>query len=178
MHSGHTFVTNGPMLTLKVDRAIPGDELKVSRNRRVRVQARAWAPAAIGSPQLLEVVAQGRVIRSATSHGQNPTELTLDFEIQAEASQWIAARVTSQNGGIAHTSPVYMLVDGKSFRDERELPRLVEKRLKILDFIGGRLHDAEYTATYGQGEVEALSNELEDARRHYKGLLSGTDQGR
>ena len=177
MHSGHTFVTNGPMLILTVDRAIPGDEVKVSKNRKVRIHARAWAPVSIGAPQLLEVVAQGRVIRSATSHKPNQTELTLDFEIPAEASQWIAARVTSQNGGIAHTSPVYLIVDGKSFRAEHELPRLVEKRLKILDFIGGRLHDPEYTATYGKGEVDALAVELEDARRHYQNLLPALATG-
>jgi len=171
MKSGHTFVTNGPMLTLNVDDSIPGDELRASKKRTVRVHARAWAPRSIGSPKLLEVVAQGRVIRSSESQDPGKTELTLDFDLMADESQWVAARVISQNGGLAHTSPIYILVDGKSFRDQRELALLVDKRLRILDFIGGRLQDPEYTATYGEGEVDALASELEEARKCYKNLL-------
>ena len=40
---GHTFITNGPMLTLTVNRAIPGDEVRVGKGAKVRIRAKAWA---------------------------------------------------------------------------------------------------------------------------------------
>src|SRR5579872_1364766 len=61
---GRTFVTNGPMLTLAVDDGIPGDERSVGRNATLHIRACAWAPPAIGSPKTLEIVANGRVVKT------------------------------------------------------------------------------------------------------------------
>jgi hypothetical protein len=162
LKAGHTFITNGPMLTLTVDKAMPGDELKLKAPRKVRIQARAWAPAEIGAPKLLEVVADGKVIRSGTGEA--------DFTLDVARSQWIAARVTAENGAAAHTSPVYVTVGGKSFRDESQVPELVAKRLAVLDFIEGRLRDARYTREYGPGEADALRERIAEARREYQRL--------
>src|SRR5579864_3973574 len=130
---GRTFVTNGPMLTLTVDERMPGDELKVNRNATLHVRAQGWAPAEIGSPKTVELIVSGGVAakKDATKRG----ELTFDTEFRATSSEWIAARVTAENGAIAHTSPVYVVVGGKSFRDQEQLQELVAKRLERLDFI-------------------------------------------
>lgn len=174
MKAGRTFVTNGPMVALTADGAAVGDELKVRRHRQVRIRARAWAPREIGSPKALEIISQGKVIHSAHSSNPDQQELTADFPLKAEASQWIAARVTSHNGALAHTSPIYILVDGESFRNQKELAQLVEYRLKILDFLAARLRDPKFVASDGfsQSEVEAFSKELGEARARYKQLLA------
>jgi hypothetical protein len=174
MRAGHTFVTNGPMLMLTVNGAIPGDDLKVSGNAELRIRARAWAPASIGSPKKLEIIAQGQVIRAAESNDPDKQELNIDLTVKAEASQWITARVSAHNGALAHTSPVYVLVEGKNFRNHKEVPQLVEKRLKVLDYIAGRLRDQKFTASdrYSSGEIEALTAEIDEARTRYRRLLS------
>jgi hypothetical protein len=172
MKEGHTFVTNGPMLSLTANAGIPGDEVRVGRNAKVRVRARAWAPASIASPKTLEVVVHGQVVRSVESNDPSKPELQLDFPVQAGQSLWTAARATSHNGAFAHTSPVYVMVDGGNFRNQKEVPQLVEKRLKVLDFILGRLRDSAYIATYHPAEVVALSEEVEQARAIYRSLLS------
>jgi hypothetical protein len=172
MRAGHTFVTNGPMLMLSVNGALPGDELQLPGNASLRIRARAWAPADIGSPKTLEIIAHGQVIRSVESNHPGQEELSTDFSLRADASQWIAARVTAHNGALAHTSPIYALVEGKSFRNQKELPRLVEKRLKVLDFIASRLADPKQSTTYAQGEVAALTAEIDEARTRYRQLLS------
>jgi hypothetical protein len=174
MKAGRTFVTNGPMLTLTVNGAMPGDDLKVAGNARLRIRARAWAPAIIGSPKTLEIISHGQVLRSLESHSPEQEELKLDFSIKADAGQWIAARVTSHNGALAHSTPVYVSVGGKPFRNQKELPQLVEKRIKILDYIAGRLTEPKYIATFGHGEVEALTAEIDDARKRYQGLLGSS----
>ena len=48
---GHTFITNGPMLLLTVNGAIPGDEVRVSKDAKVRIRAQASAPGRSGSPR-------------------------------------------------------------------------------------------------------------------------------
>lgn len=169
---GKTFVTNGPMISLQVNGAGPGEDLNVSPNDRVRIQARAWAPQIIGSPKKLEILAHGKVIRTAGASSPDQQELQLDFSIPAKQSQWIATRVSTHNGGLAHTSPVYVMVDGQKFWDREQLPNLVTKRLAILDFARERLKDQKYTASYASGEVTALIDRIEAARKRYQDLAS------
>ena len=160
--AGHTFVTNGPMLTLTAEKALPGDEVKIAGSRRIRVRARAWAPKEIGEPKLLEIVSDGQVIKTAASD--------VDFTMNVNASQWIAARVTCENGATAHTSPIYFVVDNASFRDESRLPSLIEKRLSFLDFIEGRLRNSKFTREYAAGEAPALLERIAQARLEYQKL--------
>jgi hypothetical protein len=165
---GRTFVTNGPMLTLAVAGAMPGDEVRVRKNEKVRIRAQAWAPEAIGAPKVLEVVSHGRVIRSAESRGPQRGKLVAEFELQAGESQWLAARTTAFNGAVAHTSPVYVIVDGASFVDRAQLPQLIEKRLKVLEFVEKRLHDPAFTRKrYPPDEVSELMARIKDARANY-----------
>ena len=171
LKQGRTFVSNGPMLTLSVNDAIPGDELRAEKNGKLRISTEAWAPESIGAPKTLEIVAQGRVIRSVEAPSAQAGKLQMQFDIPAGASQWIAARVTSFNDAVAHTSPVYALVDGASFADTAQLRELVEKRLQVLDFVGARLRDSKFTRTYPAGEVDAFNASLEDARRLYLAKL-------
>jgi hypothetical protein len=170
---GRTFVTNGPMLSLTVQEAGPGDEVHVGRDSPLRVRARAWAPPVIGSPMRLEIVSQGAVIRSAESSDPSADELGLDFSLPADRSRWIAARVTTHNDGLAHTSPVYIIVDGQSFLDRDRLDELVAKRFAILDHGERRLDDPKYTAAFAPGEVEALRERIAVARSRYRDLLTG-----
>jgi hypothetical protein len=155
------------MLMLTADGAMPGDDLKVTRNATVRIRARAWAPEIIGSPKTLELISHGRVIHTVESSNSKKQELRLEFSLRGETSQWIAARVTSHNGALAHTSPVYLVVDGNSFRDLPELPQLIDKRLKELDLINNKLRDYKYSGHYAAGEADALVGRLEQARERY-----------
>jgi len=171
---GRTFITNGPMLTLAVGGAMPGDEVRVRKNAKLRVHAQAWAPEAIGAPKVLEVLSHGRVIRSVESRGPKQDKLTAEFELPASESQWIVARTTSYNAGVALTSPVYVIVDGASFADRAQLPQLVEKRLKILNFIERRLRDPEYTQHrgYSASDLPLLMESIQDARARYQAILA------
>jgi hypothetical protein len=169
---GRTFVTNGPMLSITANGAGPGEEVKISGQGTVRIRARAWAPPIIGSPKTLEVVSQGEVIRVATSSNPSDRELEIDVELPVQRSRWIAARVTTDNDGLAHTSPVYVNVDGQRFWNVEQVPVLVRKRLEILDYGQQRLKDVKYTASFASGEIEALGARIADARRRYEELLA------
>lgn len=63
---------------------------------------------------------------------------------------------------------MYALVDRESFVDRTQVPDLVAKRLKVLDFIAGRLRDPKFTKSYQPGEVDVLTARLEQARKAYR----------
>jgi hypothetical protein len=174
MKAGRTFVTNGPMVELTVEKAMPGEEVKANWNANLRIHARAWAPPSIGSPKKLEIVAHGEVIHSTESSDADEQELRIDAVMKAGTSKWVAARVTSHNGALAHTSPIYVMVGGRSFRNRKQTARLVEQRLQILDFITSRLHDPQFVSNddYKADEIEALTSEISEARSHYRQLLA------
>jgi hypothetical protein len=149
------------MLTLTAEKAIPGDELKFQGSRKIRVKAHAWAPPEIGSPKLVEIIADGKVIRSGVSE--------VDFPLIVSRSQWIAARVTCENGAVAHTSPIYFLVNGQSFRDSSQLFAIAAKRMERLDFIEARMKTPGMAKEYGP-EEEALRIRIAEARTEYEKL--------
>jgi hypothetical protein len=125
--NGHTFVTVAPMLEFTVNGHLPGDQLSPEKGARLKVHARAQ----VGSPSVplgrLEIVVNGDVIRSIDPTG---TSAALDFELPADQSMWIAARATG-----AHTTPVYVTVDGKRHWKLSEVRALLDKRLETLDEI-------------------------------------------
>ncbi len=158
------------MLTLTAGGAIPGDTVRVARNANVRVALRAWAPPAVGAPKTLELISHGRVIETVASDRPQKEELRLDVTLRADRSLWIAARTRSHNGGLAHTSPLYILVDGGSFADTSQLPHLSRQRLAVLDFIEARLRDEAFTRRHGPGEIAALFERIAEARQVYQAL--------
>jgi len=164
---GRTFVTNGPMLTLTVDDRMPGEELDVNRNATLHIRVRAWAPPEIGVPKTLEIIANGAVAATQAANESKSGELKLDTALRAASSEWIAARVTANNGAVAHTSPVYVSVGGAPVRDDAHLPQLVAKRLSALDFIAGRLREG-----YAKAEAQALTERIDEARARYQALLN------
>ncbi|MBI2433992.1 MAG: CehA/McbA family metallohydrolase, partial [Candidatus Hydrogenedentes bacterium] len=109
VREGHTFVTNGIMLDLRVNRARPGDEVVVDDERPVHVRARAFGDTRRLEPKKLEIVSQGEVIREITSSGPYQEELELEFELSSGNGCWIAARAEGSDGSRAHTTPIYVV---------------------------------------------------------------------
>jgi hypothetical protein len=116
--SGRTFVSSGAFVDLRVDGREPGDVIEVGRGGgtvEVRAQATAAQPVIDG----LELVHDGAVVAATT--GRRSDRLALDERVRIERSGWLAVRVRSEatirsgfstNMG-AHSSPVYVDVDGK-----------------------------------------------------------------
>ena len=172
MRKGRTFVTNGLMLSLSVNGAMPGDEVKVKHGASVRVAARAWAPAQIGAPRMMEIIALGRTVRKVESSGPGQTDLNTEISVRADESQWIAVRAESRNGGLAHTSPIYVVAGGRPILDRARAPELVRKRLAVLGHIEKLLGDSRYLSSYAPGEAAAHRERVQRARTKYEALLN------
>jgi hypothetical protein len=127
LNAGHTFVSNGPALLFTVDGELPGTELARSSGARVKIQARALGHARVGLPTVLRVEGPEGVVKEAKSTNGS-SGLTLEFEHVVQASEWLIASVECDNGAVAHTTPVYLVVNGRPTWNARLGPRIIEKQ--------------------------------------------------
>lgn len=118
--AGHTFVTSGPILDLTVNHARPGDRLPLRKGDSLTVRAEALGHAGQVPLEALEIVAHGRVLGRVTTSdpGQSPGRLTIQLTLRnVPRGLWIAARCYGKARQAAHTTPVYVRVDGGGFHN-------------------------------------------------------------
>lgn len=139
VRAGHTFVSSGPMLDLRVtapnnQTAGPGDRLDVKRGSSVTITVDAYGHAGQVPLDTLELVSHGQVIGRITAQEptQSPAHLSLSVTLPPlEYGRWIAARCTARPGlaGLsqaAHTTPVYVTVDGGGFHNPQTASRYLD----------------------------------------------------
>ncbi len=191
VRNGRTFVTNGPMLELFVDDTIPGDELVLSDNHKLRVRARAWSDGKYRAITKLEIVRHGEVIQKAKAPEGDQKELKLDFEIDGGDGCWIAARAEGSDGTKSHTTPVYVVRKGLRFWKYADVEDLIGKRIANLDDVvkivneaiekdkAGQLQD-NYTMQQLALQGPALLERVEAARKIYNELrqVAESERGR
>ena len=118
--AGHTFVTSGPILDFRVNNALPGDRLTLRKGNPLTITAQAHGHPTQTPLEALEIVAHGRVLGRVTKHdpGQSVEHLTLKIELPSiEHGMWIAARCYGDSTQAAHTTPVYVSIDGGGFHN-------------------------------------------------------------
>lgn len=177
--AGHNFVTNGPMLSLTVDRQFqPGDELRLGAGgRKVRIRAGARCDQPLRS---LEIVINGDVVERARSDASAET-LQLEHTADLSHGAWIAARATAEDRFLSdeelsayastpgtlrgeqpcrlrfgHTSPVYVTVGGSGARVERSVAE-ARRMLDAFERFAEKTADPRY--------LPELRDALQRARR-------------
>jgi hypothetical protein len=166
---GHTFVSSGPILDLRVSNgdkarqsAMPGDYLDIKRGSQLSVTVHAYGHQGQTPLDTLELISHGRVIGRVTAQqpGQSSAHLSLSVTLpNIEQGRWIAARCSAGPGQAAHTTPVYVTVEGGSFHNP-------ETASHYLDLSEHYLQEIEQTIT---GEHPNLD---EQAWRYQDGLKS------
>jgi hypothetical protein len=135
LRAGRTVVSNGPLLDLTVDGKGPGET--VHSKGRVKVTARALSRIPF---ERIEIVRDGHIVASQTS--VRGREARLEQEIEVQEGGWIAARV---NGAaktyagypvFAHTSPVYLRVDGTPYRRAEAIGAFIDEIDQSMRTIG------------------------------------------
>jgi hypothetical protein len=132
VRAGRTFVTSGPVLELAVDGHEPGEVVRLTSAGRVEVVVRARAAQPVITE--LELVVNGRVV-ATTAAAAGSTELALHETVEIAAGAWIGARSRSRTeipsafatSMAAHTSPVYVEVEGRPFVPSVEDAGVVEQ---------------------------------------------------
>jgi hypothetical protein len=116
------------MLEFSVDGRRPGSPLDVKPGASVRVVARAIGHATQVPLRRLQIIAHGRVLREvqADAAGASRGELAIEFDLRPEHGMWIAARADAGPDQMAHTTPVYVTVNGDGFHTRTNLAARIE----------------------------------------------------
>lgn len=119
LDAGHTFVTSGPVVELRVNGKLPGETIDVSKGESITVRATAFGHDEQVPLQNLEIIGHGDPLETVTpaASGQSSSRLTIEKQISVEHGLWIAAKTEAKRLQVAHTTPVYVTVDGGSFHN-------------------------------------------------------------
>ncbi len=114
---GRTFITNGPMVDLTVNGAGLGEEIHVKKGTRLSIVANARLNPDMDKLDKLDLIVFGDAVQTVkaadgSDHVEMKTELTADH------SMWIAVKAMGKrqdpkNLTIAHSAPVYVVVDNE-----------------------------------------------------------------
>jgi hypothetical protein len=168
LKSGHTFVSNGPALLLEVDGKIPGTEIMKTSGSKSVIKLKAISNPAIGIINRLAIYNNdGVLIEKANKEKTDSVEINTDHILNK--SQWIAAVAYCDNGAVAQTTPVYIIVDGHPTWDAVKGQDIVRKQIELIH----KTEDEEIRRTpVDQGIIKRLKKGLE----FYSNLLSAMKQ--
>jgi hypothetical protein len=146
-HAGNIYVTNGPFIEFSVNGRSMGQELRVKRGARLDVAASAWLNPDVDRLDRLELVVHSDAVAAAPADGAD----RIDFrtELKAERSMWIAvralgARQEARNMVIAHSAPVYVVVEGEPTWKAAAMSELVAyQRAQLQDLMTAPLDPLE-----------------------------------
>ena len=183
MKAGRQFVTNGPMLELDVSGQSMGAELQAKPGQAMTVKAMARQNPDLGPLGRLELVINGEVVETVKAE-PDAEEIELAYELQPQASLWLAVRAYGADMGVAHSAPVYVVVDGHKRCWKKEvLPELVAryknavKALAGLEINWALQHEKdslspELLRLHWNAQSESLQQRVKKALAFYDNLLA------
>jgi hypothetical protein len=150
LKQGKTFVTNRPLLFVTVDGKEPGSELAIKSGTPLSVDIHAISATPVSR---IDIVHQGRVLKQIDV--EPVTGIRRKEKITVPNSGWLAVRCLGRSenpnlspaSAFAHTSPFYVLVDGRPIRSpedaryfhdhfsafvKRSLPRVKNEQIRRL----------------------------------------------
>ena len=143
LRKGNTFVTNGPMIDLTVDEALPGEEIVVSEEREFRVVAKVRGIPGASAPKHVKLVYLGETIHEVTTQDKEEDSITFELEVPVEFGGWLAIHAVGHDGSEAHTTPVYVKRDGYRHWNIALAPQLIERQLDVLEETEAALSKSE-----------------------------------
>ena len=188
---GRTFITNGPLLGLKVNDHDIGDTLQLSAAEgKLHVQATAKGRRDFDR---LEVVLDGEIVIAKKSHAvDGHFEAVIDEMLPVKESGWLAVRTPppsvpddatradktplNEYGReiFSHTSPIYIEIDGKKHFDAETAHRLLMEMELHRDFIRDQfefadIHERAHVLQIYDDGIKALEQQLTTAEADTSG---------
>lgn len=132
LKKGNSFVSNGPAVFLEVNGNIPGSELNIITGEKATISVKSISNDKIGRIKSIEIYNNDGLLASQPNDsGADSVSINLIHTITK--SQWVCAVVYCSNSAVAHTSPVYILADGKPIFERGKAPAIINKLNTILD---------------------------------------------
>jgi hypothetical protein len=191
IHAGRTFATSGPILTLTADGLGCGSEIRYSMNAGKPADRVAGKPISVRAElrsiqpvDSLELIADAKVIKKLDLKSRSPSpvlEESIMSAFEPQRSGWVAARAifAGPDGHLrqAHTSPVYITVDGKptaSKTDAEYMIRWIDRLVQVAQKPSRYQSDAESVAVPDRrAEVQAV---FQEAKRKYEDIARKAEE--
>ncbi len=157
--NGHTFVSNGPIIFLEADGELPGSELIRSRGTVSNIRVEARSHEKIGNIESVRIYNSDGLLTERLNPEKDDA-ITIGLEHHLDRSQWLAAVVYCDNGAVAHTTPVYYIVDGKPTWNAQKAPEIIKKQLQLINII-------EEEVKEGKTKDPGIIKRLKLAKRFY-----------
>ncbi|MEX2272685.1 MAG: CehA/McbA family metallohydrolase [Vicinamibacterales bacterium] len=138
--AGRVFVTNGPVLDFTINGAEMGQEIRVARGARLDVAVAAQLNPDIDRLGRVEIIVHGDVVATERANGDR---LEFRHTLTADRSMWIAVRASgareaepdgavSRLAAVAHSAPIYVIVDEQPFWKTAAVADLVKEQRGLL----------------------------------------------
>ena len=186
--AGRLYVTNGPLLEVTANGGTLGDELHVEPGARVKIVAEASPNPDLDRLHRLELVVHGEVVATASAGGRD--RVSLRTTVTADRSLWLAVRAFGErqeerNMTVAHSAPIYVIVEGRPFYMDERVPELVElQRTRLQELLTEAVdpnRDLEPWETRSllsemwPGQRRLLAPRIEEADARYRALLAAVE---
>ncbi len=176
IRAGRTFATSGPMLILTADGQDCGSEIRYSTNRGKSIALKAELRS-IQPVDSLELIANAKAATKIDLKNRTPSPVlaeSIELAFEPQRSGWVVARATfaGPDGHLrqAHTSPVYITVDGKpiaSKADAEYMIRWIDRLLQITE------KPARYQSDTEMAQVQAV---FQEAKQKYQGIARKAEE--
>ncbi len=183
--NGHTFVTNGPIVSLVVnDRYRPGDEILIEEPTRITVQVKASGIQGLSAPVRAALIWNGEEVEVFNLAGPTEVEISGSLPLEISHGGWLALRADGINGSQAHTSPIYIKRNGFRHWNPKLAPKLIDKYRSVLDETQRKILSIQEKYEENQlaplddwnipiaQNAEALLNEISSADSYFQELLT------
>lgn len=188
LRHGRTFVTNGPMIDFRVNDNLAGEVVALTEASGLQVQVKASGIPGGSAVKELRVVRCGDVVERSTSEDPDEGELSLELEVDSGKGCWIAAHAIGHDGSQAHTTPVYVSVNGHRHWAENQVQALLEKQLEILDQVEAAIDESvsinqenadplDYWNRVNAAQADAVRERVERTRQVYQSMRNEHKQG-
>lgn len=167
LKKGHTFVSNGPVLFLEADGALPGSEIIQSKGSTTNLSVKAVSHHGIGKIERIEIYNNDGLLKEKLNP-EGADEIEIDLAHTLDKSQWLSAAVYCENGAVAHTTPIYFIIDGQPTWDTEKAPGIIVKQLTAIQSIEDETRAKEVVD-------EGIINRLEDARTFYGAIMNSIE---
>ena len=134
LKSGNTFVSNGPVLFFEADRKLPGTVIIKKGASKVDLKVTGLSNPGIGTINRMAIYNNEGLV-AETVNLEKMDSVTIQLKHEVTKSQWVAAVVYCDNGAVAHTTPIYFIVDDQPTYNKEKAPGIIQKQLESIEEI-------------------------------------------
>jgi hypothetical protein len=164
VRAGRTYVTSGPMLHFAVNDQVPGAIVdQRAPGERVSIHARLESSSPMEAP--LEILVNGEVLERVRQLPEGkPAIATIERAHAVQQPCWIAARCagSSQSDSFAHSSPIFVRVDGKMPSDSEVVRHYDEWLSRTVDWVD---NEGRFEMPRRKEQLRALIEQARQALR-------------